>query len=69
VQESSGTVTPPSGTTPSLVVKDSNNAPVSMIDGSGNLVAKGEVIVQGVPYTLNQEHGLNASGDLYSTYP
>jgi len=43
-----------------------------MIDENGNLKAKGEVIVRGVPYTLNKEHGDGANiedRDPYSTYP
>jgi len=53
-----------------LVVKNATGDVVSMIDGSGNLLAKGEVIVHGVPYTLNKEHG-DGSGneDPYSIYP
>jgi hypothetical protein len=68
VTESQSSLTIPSGTTSSLVVKDSNGDSISMIDGTGNLVAKGDVIAQGVPYILNRDHGIlpeAMGGDYY----
>jgi len=47
-----------------LVIKNAQDEVVSMIDENGNLKTKGEVIVQGVPYKLLQEH----PNDPYSTY-
>ncbi len=47
-----------------LTVKNASDEVLSMIDGDGNLKASGEVIVQGVPYLLDRDHG----DDPYSTY-
>ncbi len=64
--------------TPSLVVKakpeegdvdEDGLAIMSLINSYGTLKMRGEMIVHGVPYTLEQQHGGPTGNDIYSTYP
>mgnify|MGYP000856973675 CR=1 FL=1 len=58
---------PESGT--AFIVKNHNGDVVSLIDNEGKLKARGKVIVKGVPFILERDHGAGStSPDPYSAY-